>query len=56
MRSKTGAICNAPDRDIADGEAATDAAEAPTDRQHALVQKTWMPWRSTCMRRAAGRS
>ena len=28
---------------------ATDAAEAPTDRRHALVQKTWektwMPWR-----------
>ena len=24
---------------------ATDAAEAPTGRRHALVQKTWMPWR-----------
>ena len=24
---------------------ATDAAEAPTGRRHALVKKTWMQWR-----------
>ena len=52
------AICNAPDRDVAEGTRCSRGADGQTARPGAedldAVEKTWRPWRSSCMRQAAG--
>ena len=43
------AICNAPDRDVAEGNRCSRGADGQTARPGAedldAVEKTWMPWR-----------